>query len=253
MHEGFLFWPMIEETLEGNGINASRKEKGNEWTDGWRRRATKGGAGWVEKCVCRRHGGGRMAAGREGTGRVESRCGRAAKLQSLECIVAQRFDTLPFTSRRLRRKISPPLFGVSNHLAHTYAPILCIRNAYKNVLILPDKWSSRCFPSDPYEYFSPANFSNFLNAWRTPIYIYLCTDFVGSVLFITYSSLDSMKMIPLSVEYQIETVGWICEKRRTLYFRYYVSKLNRCCLHVAVFCRRNQRNPHRFAKSANRR
>lgn len=44
-------------------------------------------------------------------------------------------------------------------------------------------------------------------------------------------------MIPLPVEYEIETVQWIFYSReasRTLYFRYYVNKLNRCCLH-AVF------------------
>lgn len=59
-------------------------------------------------------------------------------------------------------------------------------------------------------------------------------------------------ILPLSVEYQIETVQWIYSTReasRTLYFRYCVNKLNRCCLH-SVFCQRNQRNPHRFAKFA---
>lgn len=77
-------------------------EKENEWTVGFRR--------WRGKTKARNKGrgmGGKVCAddtaeeewrrGRERRGRVESRCGLAAKLQSLECIVAQRFDTLPFS------------------------------------------------------------------------------------------------------------------------------------------------------------
>lgn len=76
--------------------------------------------------------------------------------------------------------------------------------------------------------------------------------------FITYSSLgldenvnDSVRLYPWNMKSKRFSGYSTREASRSLYFHYYVNKLNRRCLH-AVFCQRNQRNPHRFAKSANR-
>lgn len=121
-------------------------EKENEWTVGFRR--------WRGKTKARNKGrgmGGKVCAddtaeeewrrGRERRGRVESRCGLAAKLQSLECIVAQRFDTLPFTvSSTPSKNFVYPSFSLSRSLARKQEggytrPGYAYRNAYKDVLI----------------------------------------------------------------------------------------------------------------------